>query len=126
MAESGNIRSHCDLTVWQLGMDITERMYEATRAFPKDEQFGLVTQARRAAVSVPANIAKGNARSSTKEYLYHLSVAIGSLAELETYLDLAVRLKYGEQKSIGSLLEMLVEERRMLRGPQRSLRAKLK
>jgi four helix bundle protein len=126
MAESGNIRSHRDLSVWQLGMDITERMYELTRAFPKDEQFGLVTQARRAAVSVPANIAEGNARSSTKEYLYHLSVAIGSLAELETYLDLAARLKYGEQKAIDSLLEMLAEERRMLRGLQRSLRAKLK
>jgi four helix bundle protein len=107
-------------------MDITERVYELTRAFPRDEQFGLVTQARRAAVSVPANVAEGNARDSTKEYVYHLSVAIGSLAELETHLDLAVRLKYGEHKAIDSLLEMLAEERRMLRGLQRSLRAKLK
>jgi four helix bundle protein len=107
-------------------MDITEHVYGLTKTFPKDEQFGLVTQARRAAVSIPANIAEGNARSSTKEYLYHLSIAIGSLAELETHLDLAVRLKYGEPKAIDSLLEMLAEERRMLRGLQRSLRTKLK
>jgi four helix bundle protein len=112
MAEPGKIRSDRDLSVWQLGMDITERVYELTRAFPRDEQFGLVTQARRAAVSVPANVAEGNARDSTKEYLYHLSVAIGSLAELETHLDLAVRLEYGEHKAIDSLLEMLAEERR--------------
>jgi four helix bundle protein len=80
---------------------------------------------RRAAASVPANIAEGNARSSTKEYLHRLSIAIGSLAEIETFLDLATRLNYASHERIKRLEDNIGEERRMLRGLQRSLRAKL-
>src|SRR6476659_4707391 len=122
---SKGIQSHRDLKVWQLGMDICECVYGLTRDFPPDERFGLISQLRRAAVSVPANIAEGNARSSTKEYLRHLSVAIGSLAEVETFLDLAIRLHYGQSNTIQHLAEQVAEERRMLRGLQRSLHAKL-
>lgn len=107
-------------------MDITEYVYQLTQGFPKEEQYGLTNQIRRAATSIPANIAEGNARSSTKEYLYHLSIAIGSLAEIETYLDLAIRLHFGDRKLIDAISDTLAEERRMLRGLQRSLRAKLK
>lgn len=122
---SKKIQSHRDLSVWQLGMEITEHIYHLTRDFPADERFGLISQLRRAAVSVPANIAEGNARSSTKQYLHYLSIAVGSLAEIDTFLDLAVRLAYGQPVSIQRLTSLIGEERRMLRGLQRSLRAKL-
>src|SRR2546423_13044241 len=119
----GKIQTHRDLKVWQLGMDITEQIYKLTSGFPDSERFGLMSQLRRAAVSVPANIAEGNARSSTKEYLRHLSIAVGSLAEVETFLDLALRLHLGQSDTIQRLNELVAEERRMLRGLQRSLRA---
>ena len=83
-----------DLQVWQRGMDIVETVYRISGEFPKTETYGLTGQLRRAAVSVPSNIAEGHARSSTKEYLHHISMAQGSLAELETQLEVAARLKY--------------------------------
>jgi four helix bundle protein len=119
----GKIKTHRDLKVWQLGMDITEQIYSLTKAFPDSERFGLISQLRRAAASVPANIAEGNARSSTKEYLRHLSIAVGSLAEVETFLDLTLRLQYGQPDKIQTLDELVTEERRMLRGLQHSLQA---
>ena len=122
---SRSIQSHRDLKVWQLGMDICESIYGLTRELPADERFGLISQLRRAAVSIPANIAEGNARASTKEYLRHLSIAVGSLAEVETFLELATRLSYGQLIAIRQLMDAIGEERRMLRGLQRSLRAKL-
>src|SRR4051812_20426537 len=102
----GRIQTHRDLKVWQLGMDITEQIYQLTNAFPDIERFGLISQLRRAAVSVPANIAEGNARASTKEYLRFLSIAVGSLAEVETFLDLALRLRYGESAIVERLIEV--------------------
>ncbi|MEN1681306.1 MAG: four helix bundle protein [Planctomycetota bacterium] len=123
MAE--RIRSHHDLSVWQLGMDLTEAVYAITEGFPKQETYGLTSQLRRAAASVPANIAEGNGRDSTKDYLRHLSIAVGSLCEVETFLQLAVRLRYADATKINPLLDMLNEEGRMLKGLQRSLRAKL-
>lgn len=119
------IKSHRDLSVWQLGMEITERIYELTRDFPADERFVMVSQLRRAAISVPANIAEGNARSSTKEYLRFLAIAVGSLAEIETFLDLTARLKYGRLEAVQRLNDLIGKERRMLRGLQRSLRTRL-
>jgi four helix bundle protein len=83
------IRSHHDLKVWQLGMDIAEKVYSLTRQFPREELYGLTSQLRRAASSIPANIAEGNGRSSTKDYLRFLSIAVGSLCEVETFLLLA-------------------------------------
>ena len=118
----GTIRSHRDLSVWQLGMDIAEQIYALTQVFPSEEKFGLTSQLRRAAASVPANVAEGNARDSTKEYLRFLSIVVGSLAEIETFLELSVRLHMGERERIESILELIGEERRMLRGLQRSLR----
>jgi four helix bundle protein len=119
------IRSHRDLDVWQRGMEIAEQIYRLTADFPDSERYGLISQLRRAAVSIPANIAEGNARSSTKEYLRHLSIAVGSLAEIETFLDLSVRLHFGAAEIIHELNELIGEERRMLRGLQRSLRIKI-
>jgi len=75
-------------------MDLVEQIYRLTAEFPAEERFGLVSQMRDAVVSIPSNIAEGHAREHRKEYLHHLSIAQGSLAELETHLEIAVRLKY--------------------------------
>lgn len=125
MNESNRIQSHRDLKVWQLGMTIAEHVYGLTQRFPSEERFGLTSQLRRAASSVPANIAEGNARDSTKDYLRFLSIAVASLAEVETFLELGVRLKFGDRNQIAAVESLIAEERRMLRGLQRSLRAKL-
>jgi len=125
MGGDNTIQSHRDLKVWQLGMEIVERIYRLAEDFPPSELYGITSQMRRASVSVPANMAEGNARSSTKEYLRHLSVAVGSLAELDTFLELALRLRYATLQDVEEIDNLLVEERRMLRGLQRSLRSKL-
>jgi four helix bundle protein len=83
-----------ELQVWQRGMQIVESVYRVSGGFPKAEIYGLTSQIRRAAVSVPSNIAEGHTRASTKEYLRHISVAEGSLAEVETQLEIAARLNY--------------------------------
>jgi four helix bundle protein len=126
MSGRDSINSYRDLKVWQLGMEIAERVYHLTAKFPVDERFGLTSQLRRAAVSVPANIAEGHARAFTKEYLRHLSIAVGSLAEVETYLELSVRLRIGAPTMVNELRGLADEERRMLRGLQRVLRSKSK
>lgn len=86
--------SHEQLDAWKLSMLLAKRIYEVTRGFPADERFGLVSQMRRAAISVPSNIAEGAARASAKEYAQFLSIARGSLAELDTQVKLAVMLGF--------------------------------
>jgi four helix bundle protein len=90
------VRSFRDLEVWRLELDLVQSVYQCTAAFPKSETFGLAAQMRGAAVSIPSNIAEGQARNSTKEFLRFLSYALGSLAELKTQLGLANRLEYGK------------------------------
>ena len=102
-------------------MGLVTEVYQATRGFPKDEQFGLTPQIRRAAVSVPANIAEGHARKGPREYRNFLSVSIGSLAELETHLEIAVRLGYTSEERAGELRARMAEVGRMLHGLLRSL-----
>jgi len=87
------ITSFRDLRVWQLAMDLVELVYRLTRSFPRNEIYGLASQIQRAAVSVPSNIAEGHTREHTKEYLHHLSMSQASLAELETHLEIAIRLR---------------------------------
>lgn len=103
-------------------MDLSEAVYELTKKLPKEETYGLTSQLRRAIVSIPANIAEGNGRESAKEYLRHLSFAIGSLCEVDTFLLLTVRLNYLSQQEVTPIQEKLEEEGRMLRGLQKSLR----
>ena len=86
-------KTHKNLDVWNRAMDLAAEVYSITSQFPKEELFGLVSQTRRAAVSVPSNIAEGAARGSRKQYIQFLYVALGSVAELETQLLLAIRLK---------------------------------
>jgi four helix bundle protein len=88
------VRNYKELRVWQGAMDLVESVYRLSAAFPRDESYGLTSQIRRAAVSIPSNIAEGQSRASTKEFLNHLSMAQASLAEVETQLEIAVRLKY--------------------------------
>ena len=116
-------RSYRDLKVWQLAMDVAVGVYQLTAIFPKHEMYGLASQLQRAAVSIPSNIAEGNNRESTKEYLHHISIAAGSLAEMETQLLLATRLNYGNPQQIEELLAQADEVGRMLTGLQRSLRS---
>jgi four helix bundle protein len=115
-----------DLSVWQLGMDVVEQVYRVTSAFPDHERFGIIAQMRRAAVSIPSNIAEGHARSSTKEFLRHLSVAQGSRVELETQVMIAQRLIYLREDAARSLLEHLEKLGRMLTSLRKSLRRRLR
>jgi four helix bundle protein len=88
------MKSFRELRVWQSSVNLVERVYDLTRSLPREELFGLSSQLRRGAVSIPSNIAEGHAREHLREYLHHLSIAQGSLAEVETQLELAARLKY--------------------------------
>ena len=119
------VSSYNDLQVWQRSMAFVKQVYEATKTFPKDELYALTNQLRRAAVSIPSNIAEGHARDSTKEFLHHLSFALGSLAEVETQLILAQDLQYLPKESLLSLIQESTEIGRMLRGLQKSLQRKL-
>ena len=94
------IQTYRDLTVWQKSMDLVAEIYRLTKLFPQEELFGLTSQIRRAAVSVPANIAEGYGRIHRKEYLHHLSIARGSLMEVETHLQIAVRLTFLERDQV--------------------------
>jgi four helix bundle protein len=115
-----------NLKVWQLGMDLVEDIYQLTQRFPKHEMYGLSSQIQRAAVSIPANIAEGHAMGSTKDFLRFLAIAQGSLAELETHLMLAERIKYINSAQIGPILSRCSEEAKMLRGLRRSVKNRVK
>ena len=121
--DSRNFRS---LKVWQLGMELAEQVYHLSQRFPKHEMYGLISQIQRAAVSIPANIAEGHARGGTKDFLRHLAIAQGSLAELETHLMLAERIKYGTPELIAPILSRCTEEARMLRSLRSRLRSRLR
>ena len=88
------LKTYRDLDVWQAAMDLVEATYTLTKGLPREERFGLTSQMQRAAISIPANIAEGYGRSHRGDYLHHLSVARGSLMELETHLLIAVRLGF--------------------------------
>jgi four helix bundle protein len=119
------IDSYRDLKVWQLGMELTKDVYLLTQKFPKTEAYGLSSQVQHAAVSVPANLAEGHAKESTKDFLRHISIAQGSLAEVETHLMLAESLNYVQHDQIVQVLNKCGEERRMLCGLRRRLRSNL-
>jgi four helix bundle protein len=121
----GAVRSYRDLIVWQTAMALAKRIYAATESFPKSELYGLVSQLRRCSVSVPSNIAEGHARESTKEYLHHLSIAMGSVAELETQLMLANEFGFLPKSGLDDLLAIADDLGRRLRGLQKSIRAKV-
>ncbi len=108
------IKSFRDLDVWKLGKEIVLDIYKATKSFPREELYGLSAQIRRAAVSVPSNVAEGFNRRHNKEYRQVLYIALGSCAELETQLEVCRELKYLFTKDGQSILEKLDHESRML------------
>jgi len=120
------VRSYRDLLVWQDSMELVITIYRTTSTFPKEERYALVDQLRRAAVSVPSNIAEGNGRSRTGDYLRHLSVAVGSLHELETQIQIATRLGYLSAEVEKELVEVTCTRiGRMLSALIRALRRRL-
>jgi len=119
-----SIRNFRDLRVWQQAMDLVEAIYRFTGGFPKQEIFGLTAQIRRAAVSIPSNIAEGHTREHRGEFLQHLSIAQASLAELQTHLEIASRLKYSSGKQLAPLLEAAASLTKQLYALRNALLAK--
>jgi four helix bundle protein len=115
------VTSYRELIVWQKAMDLVEAIYKVTRTFPNDEMYGLTSQLRRAAVSVPSNIAEGQGRASTREFLYHLSVAHGSVCEVETHVLIAERLTYLDEQAVHRLMNLASEVGRLINGLTNSL-----
>lgn len=111
-----------ELEAWQVAMGLAEMIYCLTRDFPKEEVYGLTAQIRRAAVSIPSNLAEGASRAGNKEFLHFLHVARGSASELETQLLLAVTLGYLREST--DLLATLSSTRRLINGLIRSLKEK--
>ena len=108
------IKCYRDLLVWQRAMDLVEECYRLTGDLPRNEEFGLKSQMRRAAVSIPSNIAEGRSRSHSAEFLHFVSISLGSLAELETQLDLTARLNLLPAESVEIAKRSCEEVGRML------------
>jgi len=108
------VKSYRELIVWQKSMDLVEQIYTATHEFPKDEIYCLNNQIRRSAISIASNIAEGQARKTTKEFLNFISIAQGSRAELETQIIIANRLGYIKEEKAEQVLKNLAEIAKML------------
>jgi four helix bundle protein len=117
------VKTHHDLEVWKTSMELAIDLYSLTEKFPSHEKFGLISQIRRAGVSIPANIAEGAARNSAKDFRYYITVALGSAAEIETQLEIAFRLGYLERKD--NELQLLSQIRKMLVGLRKSIELKM-
>lgn len=115
------LKNHKDLDVWQRSFDLCKAIYRLTVAFPSEERFGLVSQIRRNAVSIPSNIAEGYNRNSTRDYVRFLWIANGSIAELDTQLQLALELELGTAAQISVAIDELGHIERMLRALMRRL-----
>ena len=116
------MKTHRDLKVWQYAIDLVTEIYQITRNFPKSEMFGLGNQIQRSAVSIPSNIAEGAGRNSEKEFLRFLSIAMGSIAELETQIIISKNIQYIDEDQFNDLMSKLIEIRKMLIGLKKSLK----
>ena len=119
------ITSYRDLEAWQIGMEFVVSIYSVTRTFPREEMFGLSAQLRRAAVAIPSNVSEGH-QHGTKAYLHFVVIALGSLAETQTQLELASRLRIGSENELESVSALAVRLRQVRHGLRRSLAARLK
>lgn len=118
------IKSYKDLEVWQKSIDIVKEIYMASKDFPKSEQFGLTSQIRRSAISIPSNIAEGKSRQHINEYVQFLYIALGSSSELNTQLIIAGDLKFLFETNLYVLTEKLDHISRMLQNLIKSLKRK--
>ena len=110
-----SISSYRELLIWQKGMDITEKVYQLTKSFPMEEQYGLTSQIKRSSISIPSNIAEGYGRNSTKSYLHFTKIALGSLFELETQLLLAYKLNFiKNEEHYTTIMYLITEESKMI------------
>ncbi len=115
------VRNYQELIVWQRAMDLVERVYLASRHFPREETYGLTSQIRRAVISIPSNIAEGQGRRTTPDFVRHLSIAYGSLREVETQILIATRLNYLNTAMCDDLTKITAEVGRLLNGLVASL-----
>jgi len=115
------VRHYSDLVAWQKAMDLVLQIYKVTKEFPPEERFGLTNQLRRAVVSVPSNIAEGQGRHATRDFLRCLSIAYGSLQEVETQLLIASRLDYLKEAARPGLFDLTSEVARLINGLMNSL-----
>ena len=109
-----NVKSYRDLMVWQKSMTLVTEVYTVTRSFPSDEIYALTSQLRRCAVSIPSNIAEGYGRNSTSDYKRFLQIAVGSIFELQTQIEIAVNLRYLSAETFGNLCNAAKEIELML------------
>jgi four helix bundle protein len=119
------IKDYRDLIVWQKAMDLVETIYRTTGAFPREEIYGLTSQMRRAAVSIPSNIAEGNGRNTTRDYVHFLGMAYGSVKEVETQILIAERLRYVNSSRSDELVQLTGEIARLISGLMNSLNRKI-
>ena len=119
------IRSFRDLELWQAAMDLTVSAHEVARLLPPEHRFGLASQIRRAATSVPSNIAEGHAQNGTKVFLRHVRIAMGSLAELDTQLEVAIRLGLLATSKTASLTAQMTRTWQLLHGMRRALTSQI-
>ena len=120
-----SVESYKDLKVWQKSIDLVDGIYEVTKKFPKEEIYGLTGQLKRAAISLPSNIAEGSSKRSTKEFMRFINIAYGSLAELETQLIIAERQRFISKEQNLELSAKISEIGKMLNGLHRSLSEKI-
>src|ERR1043166_1925133 len=120
-----SIFTYRNLIVWKQGIELVEECYKLTRRFPDAEIYGLTSQIRRAAVSIPANVAEGHCRRETKPFRHHVSIAIGSQGELETYFEIALRLGFLSGPEKARVEQLSDSVGRLLNGLHRSLKRRL-
>lgn len=123
---SERTRGYRELIVWQKAMDLVPGVYELVRRLPREELYALSSQIRRAVISVPANIAEGQARQHPAEFAQHLSIARGSLAELDTLLLAAQRLGYLQPTDLDQVTPLMIEVRRLLQGLLQKVRSTMR
>ena len=119
--QTGGGKSYRDLAAWQRALELVEGVYQVTKSWPREEIYGLTNQVRRAAVSIPANIAEGQGRRNPREFARFLNIATGSLHEVETHLLIAERLHYLDDRALAPLLHLASETGRIINGLLRSL-----
>ena len=119
--KENKVRTHRDLDVWRKSIDLVTLIYKYTADYPKDEMYGLTSQIRRCAVSIPSNIAEGSARTTKKDFSHFLAIALGSVAELETQLIISKNLNYLPETVLNELMPELISIRRMTLGLRKSI-----
>lgn len=117
------VRTHKDLEIWKMGIELVEKIYKGTNVFPREEIYGITSQMRRAAVSIPSNIAEGVARNSRKEFIQFLYISLGSLSELETQVIIANKIGYLDSLGMINSIEIL---RKMLLNFIKYVKTKIK